>query len=126
VPDHSSEECRRVDAGDSSQAAGYNVDAMDIIEFRESLAAESPPPGMSALLQALWHDAKGGWQRAHEIVQAIKGKQSARVHAYLHRKEGDLDNAGYWHARAGSTLPDTTLEQEWEALAVTLLDKETK
>ena len=48
------------------------------------------------------------------------------MHAYLHRKEGDLDNAGYWHARAGSTLPDTTLEQEWEALAVTLLDKETK
>ena len=126
VPDHSSEECRRVHAGDSSQAAGYNVDAMDIIEFRQSLAADSPPPGMSALLQALWHDAKGGWQRAHEIVQAIKGKQSARVHAYLHRKEGDLDNAGYWHARAGSTLPDTTLEQEWEALAVTLLDKETK
>ena len=34
--------------------------------------------------------------------------------------------AGYWHARAGSTLPTTTLEQEWEALAVTLLDKETK
>jgi hypothetical protein len=44
----------------------------------------------------------------------------------LHRKEGDLDNAGYWHARAGSTLPQTTLEQEWEELAVILLDKETK
>ena len=43
----------------------------------------------------------------------------------LHRKEGDFDNAGYWHGRAGSTLPTTTLEQEWETLAVTLLDKET-
>jgi hypothetical protein len=99
---------------------------MDIIEFRQSLAADGPPPGLSALLQALWHDAKGGWDRAHEIVQAQKGRQSARVHAYLHRKEGDLDNAGYWHARAGSMLPDVTLEQEWEALAISLLDKETK
>ena len=99
---------------------------MNIIEFRRSLAADSPPPGTNALLQALWHDAKGGWQRAHEIVQALKGKQSARVHAYLHRKEGDLDNAGYWQARAGTTLPDTTLDEEWEALAVALLDKETK
>ena len=82
MPDHSSENCRRVHAGDSSQGAGYNVDAMDIIEFRQSLAADSPPPGMSALLQALWHGAKGGWHRAHEIVQALKGKQSARVHAW--------------------------------------------
>ena len=54
---------------------------MDINGFRQSLAAASPPPGASALLQALWHDAKGGWQRAHEIVQAVKGQQSARVHA---------------------------------------------
>jgi hypothetical protein len=99
---------------------------MDIREFRQSLVADSPPPGVSALLEALWFDAKGSWQRAHEIVQAIDGKQSARVHAYLHRKEGDLDNAGYWHARASSTLPDTTLEQEWETLASTLLDKEKK
>src|SRR6187431_2651503 len=98
---------------------------MDIIGFRQSLAADSPPPEMSALLQALWHDAKGGWQRAHEIVQAIKGKQSARVHAYLHRKEGDLDNAGYWHERARAEMPDTTLEQEWESVAQQLLRKDT-
>jgi hypothetical protein len=99
---------------------------MDIDGFRQSLAADSPPPGMSMPLQALWHDARGGWHRAHEIVQAAKGKESARVHAYLHRKEGDLDNANYWHERAGSTLPDTTLEQEWETLVATLLDKETR
>ena len=99
---------------------------MDLDGFRQSLAADSPPPGVSLPLQALWHDAKGGWQRAHEIVQAAKGKASARVHAYLHRKEGDLDNANYWHERAGSTMPDTTLEQEWEAQVATLLDTETK
>ena len=90
---------------------------MDIIEFRQSLAADSPPPGMSALLQALWHDAKGGWQRAHEIVQAIKGKQSARVHAYLHRKEGDLDNARYWYRRAGRDFPGREAVQQEIAAA---------
>lgn len=70
---------------------------MDQREFRKSLAARTPPAGASKLLQALWHDAKGDWPRAHEIVQAVKGATSARVHAYLHRKEGDLDNAKYWH-----------------------------
>lgn len=99
---------------------------MDIKDFRQSLAADSPPPGLSMQLQALWHDAKGGWQRAHEIVQAARGKDSARVHAYLHRKEGDLENSNYWHDRAGSTMPETTLEQEWEALVTTLLDKDSK
>ena len=99
---------------------------MEIKDFRQSLAADNPPPGLSTPLQALWHDAKGGWQRAHEIVQSAKGKDSARVHAYLHRKEGDLDNSNYWHARAGSTMPDTTLEQEWEALVATLLGKDQK
>jgi hypothetical protein len=99
---------------------------MDKHKFRQSLAAPTPPAGVNKLLQALWHDAKGDWTRAHEIVQSVKGAASARVHAYLHRKEGDLDNANYWHKRAGSTLPDTTLEQEWETLAVTLLNKKTR
>ncbi len=99
---------------------------MDINGFLRSLAADSPPQGISMPLQALWHDARGGWQRAHEIVQAAKGKDSARVHAYLHRKEGDLDNATYWHERAGSTLPDTTLEEEWEMLVANLLKAKTQ
>ena len=75
---------------------------MNIAEFRRTLTADAPPAGAGALLQALWHDAKGDWKRAHEITQAVKGKAGARVHAYLHRKEGDLGNAGYWHERAGS------------------------
>jgi hypothetical protein len=41
------------------------------------------------------------------------------VHAYLHRKEGDIGNAGYWYSRAGRTLPapDLTLNAEWTAIA---------
>ncbi len=94
---------------------------MEIDEFRRSLAAKAPPPRVSEVLQALWHDAKGDWKRAHEIVQSVKGKTSARVHAYLHREEGDLDNANYWHERAGTRMPKIPLEKEWEALVTELL-----
>ena len=97
---------------------------MNIDEFRRSLGDNAPPADCSELLQALWHDARGDWRRAHEIIQAASGKSAARVHAYLHRKEGDLDNAGYWHERAGSTTPAVTLEEEWETLAADLLKKE--
>jgi hypothetical protein len=96
---------------------------MNIDEFRASLGGTAPPADCSELLQALWHDAKGEWKRAHEITQAASGKPAARVHAYLHRKEGDLGNAAYWHERAGSTMPDITLEQEWETLVSDLLKK---
>jgi hypothetical protein len=95
----------------------------NIDEFRASLDGTAPPPSSNELLQALWHDAKGDWTRAHEITQAASGTPAARVHAYLHRKEGDLDNAGYWHRRAGSTMPAVTLEQEWDMLVSDLLNK---
>ena len=89
---------------------------MDTAEFRHSLAAKAPPAGMNKLAQALWHDAKGDWNRAHEIVQSVKGQAGARVHAYLHRKEGDLDNAGYWYQRAGTKPSRASLASEWQAL----------
>ena len=95
--------------------------AMDIGQFRKTLAAKTPPAAASKVLQALWHDANGDWNRAHEIVQSVKGKASARVHAYLHRKEGDLDNANYWYDRAGARLPRIALEKEWETLVTELL-----
>ena len=86
-------------------------------EFIESLEKDSCPGGMDPVLQALWYDAKGNWDRAHDIVQNMGGVQAARIHAYLHRKEGDLWNAGYWHRRAGSVLPeDQTLDEEWDSL----------
>ena len=94
---------------------------MELKEFQRSLSAPTPPTGADKLLQALWHDAKGDWSRAHQIVQSVQGKTSARVHAYLHRKEGDLDNANYWHQRAGTTMPTVSLEKEWEMLVKELL-----
>ncbi len=94
---------------------------MDITEFRASLDATKPPDGISLPLQALWWDAKGDWDRAHDCAQADPGRTGAAVHAYLHRKEPDLSNARYWYNRAGRAPATATLQQEWEALATELL-----
>ena len=81
---------------------------------------------MPRLVEALWHDARGDWDQAHEIAQSIDDREGAWVHAYLHRKEGDLSNAGYWYLRAGrqgsdASLPDVSLEAEWKEIAEALL-----
>ncbi|MDF3058977.1 MAG: hypothetical protein K0R17_3192 [Rariglobus sp.] len=73
------------------------------------------PSNLSLPLQALWHDARGEWERAHEACQQARSREGDWVHAYLHRKEGDLGNAGYWYARAGRPMPDPAVlfEAEW-------------
>ncbi|MFC3415427.1 hypothetical protein [Algoriphagus hitonicola] len=72
--------------------------------------------GKDPILLALWHDAKGDWDAAHAQVDQLSGKDAARIHAYLHRKEGDQWNADYWYRRSGESRPDLSLEQEWEVL----------
>jgi hypothetical protein len=94
---------------------------VELADFRDSLSKSAPPDDLGNLLRALWHDAKGDWSRAHEIVQDEAGRDAAWVHAYLHRKEGDLANAGYWYQRAGKPVWKKPLEEEWEALAAALL-----
>ena len=49
------------------------------------------------------------------------GKDCARVHAYLHRIEGDEENAGYWYRRAGVAVPTGGFKAEWTAIARDLL-----
>jgi hypothetical protein len=81
-------------------------------EFRQTLAAVNPP-SVPPLLRALWHEAKGDWDEAHRIAQDVSGADGAWVHAYLHRKEGDLSNARYWYRQAGKSEAADTLEDEW-------------
>jgi len=69
---------------------------MNLEAFRDSLSRAEPPPGLSPAQSGLWWDAPGDWARAHESAQADEGRDGAWVHAYLHRKEGDNSNAGYW------------------------------
>jgi len=76
---------------------------------------------MPILLRALWYDARGDWHRAHTIAQDVDDAGGAWVHAYLHRKEGDLGNAGYWYQRAGRDVASDPLDAEWERIAAALL-----
>ena len=94
---------------------------MELAEFKRATAETSPPSGLSAPLAGLWWAAKGEWDRAHETVQDDPGREAAWVHAYLHRVEGDLSNAGYWYRQAGKPVATGTLESEWAAIAGELL-----
>ena len=95
---------------------------MTFDDFRESVRIDGKPPaGLSAPLRALWIDGKGDWARAHGTVDNLETKEAARVHAYLHRKEGDRDNARYWYGRAGATPSTEPLEREWEQVVRELL-----
>ncbi len=99
---------------------------MSFDDLRQSIARDpAPPEGLSPGLQALWHDARGDWDRAHDRAQEDPGCDGSWVHAYLHRKEGDVGNAGYWYSRAGRTPParGVTLEAEWAEIARALLDR---
>jgi hypothetical protein len=94
---------------------------MDLTEFRASTAAAEPPAGLSLPLQTLWWEAKGDWNRAHACAQDDKTESGAIVHAYLHRVEGDLTNAGGWYRRAGRPPATSPLADEWAALATEFL-----
>ncbi|HKO91815.1 MAG TPA: hypothetical protein VJU61_11710 [Polyangiaceae bacterium] len=89
---------------------------MDFSLFNASLSSAAPPAGLRPLLRALWLDAKGDFDGAHAIAQDTHDEDGARVHAYLHRKEGDLSNAGYWYRRAGCEIFQGSLPSEWETL----------
>ena len=97
---------------------------MTIEELRRSVAQDAaPPPTSSRPVQALWHAARGDWHAAHACAQDDKSRDGSWVHAYLHRQEGDLGNAGYWYSRAGRPMPAAkiSLETEWAELAGALL-----
>ena len=94
---------------------------MTLQQFRDTLRYDTPPSDVGFALAGLWWDAKGDWTRAHESAQQDEGPAGAWVHAYLHRKEGDNSNAGYWYGRAGRTPARSSLEQEWSEITQALL-----
>ena len=96
---------------------------MQIEEFKAIVnRTQIPELENNDLLKALWFDANGDWSRAHSIVQRIPNKMAARIHAYLHRKEGDRANASYWYHYAGISFPTYSLSEEWEMLAKLVLE----
>jgi hypothetical protein len=89
--------------------------------FKQSLSGKKPPAGLSPALTALWWTAKEDWDKAHKIVMDEAGADCAWVHAYLHRVEGDLDNAGYWYRQARRKPATGDLKSEWTEIADALL-----
>jgi hypothetical protein len=93
---------------------------LDTQKLTATLGQAQPPDGLNPLLQALWWDAQGNWARAHAIAQEIETPDAAWVHAYLHRKEGDDWNAGYWYRRSGRPHCRLPLEAEWREMVAGL------
>ena len=90
---------------------------MTLDEFTATLAGPTPPADIGPVLTALWHDARGDWAAAHDVAQGGEGTAAYdRLHAYLHRKEGDAGNARYWYRRAGAAVFGGTLDAEWREL----------
>jgi hypothetical protein len=94
---------------------------VNMAEFKSSLLGAAPAPQLDAPLAALWWAAKSNWDQAHRLVQDEATVDAAWVHAYLHRVEGDLSNAGYWYRQAGRPVATDSLETEWERISAALL-----
>jgi hypothetical protein len=94
---------------------------MTLSEFKRTLSSKKPPAGLSSALTALWWAGKDAWDKAHDIVMNGEGADSAWVHAYLHRVEGDHDNARYWYRQARREPATCELASEWAAIAAALL-----
>ncbi len=85
---------------------------LDYYEFLMNLSSEAPPIGWSLALKALWFDAKGNWDASHGIAQNMHNDVGSWIHGYLHRKEGDEFNAGYWYRRAHKPIPKISTNKE--------------
>ena len=76
----------------------------EVTAFLDGLNAGAPPAATVSLLRAVWHGMRGEWE-AHQIAQDDTSAEGAWVHAWLHRIEGDLDNARYWYGALNGRWP---------------------
>jgi hypothetical protein len=96
---------------------------MGFAAFKASLGDGVPPKGLAPAVEALWYAANGLWERAHDAAQKRDDEAGAWVHAYLHRLDGDEDNARYWYGRAGRPVSTASQGAEWEEIAKALLKR---
>ncbi len=88
----------------------------EIEAFKKTLHQNSPPEHWSPCLKSLWYDANANWNTAHSLVDGSKEPMADAIHAYLHRKEGDEWNAGYWYRIAKRPFFEGSFEQEFQQL----------
>ncbi|WP_405397327.1 hypothetical protein [Maribacter sp. Asnod2-G09] len=86
------------------------------LEFEKSLELSQVPKEWPDGLKSAWYDAKGDWEASHNIAQEMHNTLGSWLHAYLHRKEGDRFNAGYWYGLAKKEYPTITLDEELKVI----------
>ena len=90
---------------------------MTYTQFLESLKDSKPPLNANKYLQVLWYEKNGRWEESHNIAQDLHNNTGSRLHAYLHRREGDNSNARYWYNLAGLPFPKLSMDEEWAEMA---------
>lgn len=94
---------------------------MTLREFKNFVEKGQKPEELNPYLEAMFEDAAGNWEQAHEIAQHCGDMYGNWIHAYLHRKEGDHWNAKYWYSNAGKSMPNYSIEREWEEITEEIL-----
>ena len=96
---------------------------MDYLQFNHTLDMAKPPENFHDVLKALWWERKNSWDVAHKIVMHLQGDDAAWVHAYLHRKEEDPDNALFWYKKANKEFPEMSITDEFREITKVFLEK---
>ncbi len=95
----------------------------EVAAFLDSLKTDAPPAGAVPLVRAVWHGLRGEWEAAHHIAQDDASAEGAWVHAWLHRIEGDVANAGYWYRLAHRNAAEGDPREEGKTIAAFLLKR---
>jgi hypothetical protein len=95
----------------------------ELAVFLASARTGTPPAASVLLIRAVWHGLRGEWDAAHHIAQDDASAEGAWVHAWLHRIEGDVANAGYWYRRARRNVAEGDPREEGKRIASFLLKR---
>ena len=85
---------------------------MQYDDFIKLTKESYPPEKLSGVHLSIWYAVKDNWYMAHKIIQDINSETASWIHAYLHRVEGDIDNANYWYHRSRKEPCTKSLKSE--------------
>jgi hypothetical protein len=94
---------------------------MTLEEFL-ALSIEDAKARLKPELVALLLDKRGDWSAAHDLADSAGGRSPSRVHAYLHRKEGNVGNARYWYRHVKEPEETGSVDAEWDMLVRRFLE----
>ena len=85
---------------------------MEYNDFIILIEKQKPSEKLSGIHLAIFYILKDNWDMAHETVQKLNTAIAYQFSAYLHRVEGNQDNASYWYRRAKMEPTIASLETE--------------